>query len=190
MWWCEVSLIHRSEKAKVLVAQLCPAVCDPMDFSLPGSSVHGTLQAGILEWVAIPFSGGSSHPRDWTYVFCTTDIFSTIWATREAHSSEIRVVQCQKATAELRKTQCLPLVYLKALFPFCFGVIWKGPLITRPCSIPTRSSAQPNTLAISALPNGMVLLQSQAHKCSSVQLKAKREFSILQSLFAFPFKWN
>ena len=118
MWWFEVSLIHRSEKAKVLVAQLCPTVCDPMDFSLPGSSVHGTLQAGILEWVAIPFSRGSSQPRDWTQVFCTTDIFSTIWATREAHSSEIRVVQCQKATAEPRKTQCLPLVYLKALFPF------------------------------------------------------------------------
>jgi len=40
----------------VLVAQLCPALCDPMDCSPPGSSVHGILQARILEWVAIPFS--------------------------------------------------------------------------------------------------------------------------------------
>ena len=83
-----------------------------------------------------------------------------------------------------------PSGLLESIIPLFFGVIWKGPLITRPCSIPTRSSAQPNTLAISALPNGMVLLQSQAHKCSSVQLKAEREFSVLQSLFAFPFKWN
>ena len=47
------------KKVKVFVAQLCPAVCDPMDCSLPGSSVHRILQAEILEWVAIPFSKGS-----------------------------------------------------------------------------------------------------------------------------------
>ena len=40
----------------VFVAQLCPTLCDPMNCSLPGSSVHGILQARILEWVAIPFS--------------------------------------------------------------------------------------------------------------------------------------
>ena len=49
-------------KLKVLVAQLCPTLCDPMDCNLPGSFVHGILQARILEWVAIPFSRGSSHP--------------------------------------------------------------------------------------------------------------------------------
>ena len=47
-------------KVKVLVAQLCPTLCDPMDCSLPGSSVHGILQARILEWVAIHFSRGCS----------------------------------------------------------------------------------------------------------------------------------
>ena len=45
---------------KVLVAQLCLTLCDPKDCSMPGSSVHGILQARILEWVAIPFSRGSS----------------------------------------------------------------------------------------------------------------------------------
>ena len=45
------------------VAQACPTLCDPMDCNLPGSSVHGILQATILEWVAIPFSRGSSQPR-------------------------------------------------------------------------------------------------------------------------------
>ena len=46
------------------VAQSCLSHCDPMDYSLPGSSVHGTLQTRILEWVAILFSRGSSWPRD------------------------------------------------------------------------------------------------------------------------------
>ena len=46
------------------VTQLCPTLCDPMDCSLPGSSVHGILQARVLEWVAISFSRGSSWPRN------------------------------------------------------------------------------------------------------------------------------
>ena len=55
----------------VLVTKSCPTLCDPMDCSLPGSSVLGILQARILEWVAIPFSSGSSRPRDRTWVSCT-----------------------------------------------------------------------------------------------------------------------
>ena len=47
-------------------AQLCSALCDPMDCSLPGSSVHGILQARVLEWVTISSSRGSSQPRDRT----------------------------------------------------------------------------------------------------------------------------
>ena len=45
-----------------LVAQLCRILCDPTDHSLPGSSVRGTLQARILEWIAMPSSRGSSNP--------------------------------------------------------------------------------------------------------------------------------
>ena len=48
--------------------QLCPILCDPVNCSLSGSSVHGILQEGILEWVAMPSSGGSSQPRDWTLI--------------------------------------------------------------------------------------------------------------------------
>ena len=48
--------------------QLCLTLCNPMDCGPPGSSVHGILQARILEWVAIPFSRGSSRPRDQTCV--------------------------------------------------------------------------------------------------------------------------
>ena len=50
--------------------QLCPPLCDPMDCSPSGSSVHGILQASILEWVALPSSRGSSQPRDRTCISC------------------------------------------------------------------------------------------------------------------------
>ena len=50
------------------VVQSCLTVCDPMDCSLPRSSVHGVSQARILEWVALSYSGGSSQPRDQTPV--------------------------------------------------------------------------------------------------------------------------
>ena len=50
------------------VTQSCTTLCDPMDCSPPGSSIHGILQARILEWVSISFSRGSSQPRDRTQV--------------------------------------------------------------------------------------------------------------------------
>ena len=50
--------------------QSCPTICDPMDCSRPGSSVHGISQTRILEWVAVSSSRGSSQPRDQTWVFC------------------------------------------------------------------------------------------------------------------------
>ena len=53
----------------LLVTQSCLTLCDPMDCSLPGSSLHGILQIRILEWLAIPFFRGSSQSRDWTRVF-------------------------------------------------------------------------------------------------------------------------
>ena len=64
----------------VKVAHSGPTLCDPMDYT-----VHGILQAGILEQVAIPFSRGSSQPRDETQVSHIADRFFTSWATRKAH---------------------------------------------------------------------------------------------------------
>ena len=66
------------------VAWSCPAPCDPMDCSLPGFSVHGIFQARVLEWVATPFSRGSSQPRDRTQVSRIAGRRFTLWATREA----------------------------------------------------------------------------------------------------------
>ena len=75
--------VEVSEKS-MLVAWSCSTLCDPMACSPPGSSVHEILQAGILEWVAISFSSGSSWPRDWIHVSCIAGRFFTIWATRKA----------------------------------------------------------------------------------------------------------
>ena len=69
--------------------QLCPTLCNPMDCNPSGSSVHGILQARILEWVAVLFSRGSSQPRDWIWVSCTAGRLFTVWATREAHSKQL-----------------------------------------------------------------------------------------------------
>ena len=73
--------------SEVKVAQSGPTLCDPMDYT-----VHGILQAGILEWVTFLFSRGSSQPGDWTQVSCIAGRFFTSWATREAQSRGI----CQK----------------------------------------------------------------------------------------------
>ena len=68
-----------------LGTQLCPTFHNLMDCSPPDSSVHWILQEKILEWVAIPFSKGSSQPKDRTHVSYTTGRFFTISAPREAH---------------------------------------------------------------------------------------------------------
>ena len=103
----------------MLVAQSYLTLCDPMDCSLPSFSVHGILQARVLEWIVIPFSRGSSWPRDWTQASCIAGRFFTIWATREA-----RYYLCPETTGFLDyvfnpvkdwslKQQGLPLDYLK-----------------------------------------------------------------------------
>ena len=68
-----------STRAKVKVTQLCPTVCNPMNYT-----VHGILQVRVLEWVAIPFSRESYLLRDWTQVSYIVGGFFTVWATREA----------------------------------------------------------------------------------------------------------
>ena len=71
-----MSVVH----AKSL--QSCLTLCDPMDYSLPGSSVHGILQARVLEWVVMPSSRGSSQPRDggawWAAVYGVTQSWTQL----------------------------------------------------------------------------------------------------------------
>ena len=86
-WWGSLMEIAEIlQGATVVVVWLLSRfwLCDPVDCSPPGPSVHGILQARILEWVATPFSRGSSQPRDWTWVSRIVGKFFTIWATGEA----------------------------------------------------------------------------------------------------------
>ena len=91
-----------SSEVKVFVAQQCPNLCDPMDYSLPSSSVHGILQAKILEWVAIPFSRESSQPADQTQVFCIAGRFFTIWTTWEALEVQQRKTQGKRLVTQVQ----------------------------------------------------------------------------------------
>ena len=70
----------------MLVTQSCPTLCNTMDCSLPGFSVHGIPQARILEWVATPFSRGSSQFRDQTLVSCTAGDSLSSESSRKPHS--------------------------------------------------------------------------------------------------------
>ena len=88
--FCHLKVCLFSDKCKrmpvcVLVVQLYPTLCNPMHRRpTPGSSVHGILQARILEWVAMPSFKGSSPPKNRTWVSYTAGKFFTIRATREA----------------------------------------------------------------------------------------------------------
>ena len=77
-------VISNTDCMRAKSLQCCLTLCDPMDYSLPGSSVHGILQWRILEWVAISFSRGSSQPRDQTWVSCIAGRFFTVWGTKDA----------------------------------------------------------------------------------------------------------
>ena len=75
------------------VAQSCPTLCNPMDYT-----VHGILQARILEWVAVPFSRGSSQPRDWTQVSHIAGRFLTNWAIVKAPENDAGRIQKKLVT--------------------------------------------------------------------------------------------
>ena len=81
---------HESESE---IAQSCPTLCDHMDCSLSGSSVHGIFQARVLEWIAISFSRGSSRPRNRTQVSRIAGRCFTVWATREVYHSHWQITR-------------------------------------------------------------------------------------------------
>ena len=80
---CDIAESNTILKAICMYAQSCPALCNPVDYTVPG-----ILQARILEWVAVPFSRGSSQPRDQTQVSHIAGNFFTSWATRETQCTQ------------------------------------------------------------------------------------------------------
>ena len=109
----------------MLVAQSCLTLCSPMDCSLLGSSVPGILQARILQWVAIPFSKGSSWPRDQTWVSPIADRFFTVWATREAPAlamaPEISSAPSREACSSIPQEDCMGPQPCMLISPACRG---------------------------------------------------------------------
>ena len=76
-------LVFMQLSCQMLVSQLCPTLCDPMDCSPPGSSAPGILQERLLEWVLMPSSRGSSQLKDQTHIFhvsCIAGIVFIVWA--------------------------------------------------------------------------------------------------------------
>ena len=82
-WINKCVLVYSTKYNEILVsldcltAKSCPALCDPMDCSPPGSSLHGIFPARILEWVAMPSSRGFPSPRNWNCVYCLAGGFFT-----------------------------------------------------------------------------------------------------------------
>ena len=104
------------------VAQSCPTLCDPIDCSLPGSSIYGIFQARVLEWVAISFSRGSSRPRNWIWVSHIVGRHFTVWATREVSVCPIVKVNGklqQAKMAEWLRTQTFQEWRSESFHPYC-----------------------------------------------------------------------
>ena len=100
--------------------QSCLTLCDPMEYSLPGSSVHGILQARVLEWVAMPSSRGSSQPRGWTQVSCIgRSGFFTASTTWEA------VLAAKKKENEETERACLRKINKEIMVKpwFCYLLV-------------------------------------------------------------------
>ena len=93
MYGCESWTVKKAGESEV--AQSCLTLCDPVDCNLLGFSVHGILQARILEWISISFSRGSSQPRDQIRVSRIGGRHFNLWATREALSAkELMLLNC------------------------------------------------------------------------------------------------
>ena len=108
--------------------------CNPMDCSLPGSSVHGIFQARILEWDAISFSRGSSQPRVWTRVSHIAGRCFNLWTTREAlpYLSVHIFVLCVCVSIPANKLICtvsLESTYMCLIYNACFSLsdsVWQS----------------------------------------------------------------
>ena len=99
-----------NEKKESEVTRSSLTLCNPMDCSLPVTSVLGIFQARIFEWIAKPSSRGSSQLRDWARVSSTAGRLFTIWATREA----LLMVRCKNLKSLKFFLRCLRVCLSKA----------------------------------------------------------------------------
>ena len=123
--------------------QSCLPLCDPMDCHLPGSSVRGILQARILEWFAIPFSRGSSQPKDGIWVSCIGRRILCHCATRESLCIYACVCVCV-LVAQPHPTLCSSIDYIAWQAPLSMGFsrleYWSGLPFPSPGDLPDPGS--------------------------------------------------
>ena len=107
---CHFLLQCMKVKSENEVAQSCLTLSNPMDHSLPGSSVHGIFQAQGLQWVAISFSRGSSLPRDQTQVSCIAGRCFTFCTTKETHY--LHYLYCSLASGQTTRKEHSPVLVI------------------------------------------------------------------------------
>ena len=143
---------EEGRRSEVSVTQSGPGLCDPVDCSQLSSSVHGIFLARILEWIAIPFSGGSSQLRDRTWVSCIAGRFFTVWAPREALKGKVVVqlpsrvwlfanpwtpLATRQASLSLTIFQSSPkLMSIALMMPSSYLILWH-PLLLLPSIFPS-----------------------------------------------------
>ena len=137
-----------------MCARSCPTLCNPMDCRIPGSSLHGILQAKILEWVAFSFSRRSSQPRDRTWVSCMTGRFSTVWASRGAWNKDtpllLRLNEVMRMEPWSGRTRVL---MREDLEEFTFSLHYVRTQQTRKRVLTRNWTGQPLTLRLLSLQN-------------------------------------
>ena len=117
-------LLFQFSTVKVKVAQSCPTLCDPMDYT-----VHGILQARILAWVAFPFSRGSSQSRDQTQVSRIAGRFFTSWATRELKNTGVGSLSLLQGIFLIRELNWGLAHWRQILYQLSYQ---RGPIVAAP----------------------------------------------------------
>ena len=120
-----LSLIpYECENCEMIITQLSPTLCNLMDYSPPGSSVHELSRQEYLEWVAISFSRGSHQPKGWTQVSRIAGGCVTIRAIREAHTLSIHVFILKSSEIFSSMHMWLTVKEIQKLFNSCGLSFW------------------------------------------------------------------
>ena len=185
--------VYSNVESETEVTQSYPTLCDPMDCSPPGSSIHWILQARILEWVAISFSRGSSQPRDRTQVSRIAGVGFNLWATREA----IQTFSVQfSSVAQTCLTLCDPMNHSTPGLPVHHQlweftqthVHWVGDAIqpSHPLSSPSPPAPNPSQ------DQGLFQWVNTSHEVAMLVVSKNKSvfFKMLTDKFSLGFNWG
>ena len=165
---------------KVLGAQSCLTIWDPVDCSPPDSSVHRILQARTLEWVAIPFSKGSSRPRNQTQVSRIAGGFFAVWASREITLYYIYSVQFSSVTQSCLTLRSHESQHTRPPCPSPTPRVYPNPCpLIRWCHPPISSSVIPFSSCLQSFPASGSFLMSQLFASGGQSIAVSASTSVL-----------